>query len=129
MKEAGWVQLTMQRVGFGTLLVAFLLAIGFLNTHTDELLVVVPVVAVAATVLGLAQPRAAWRWGLLVGLAVPGSQVVAHLLGLPVPYPNEWRDLAAPFVVIVPALIGAYVGSGIRTLADPATAPSHSPHN
>jgi hypothetical protein len=102
-----------------TLVVALVLAVftGYLNTHTDELMVLVPWIVVATTGLGLAQPRRPWLWALLIGAAVPSAQILFYLLGLRVPYPNNPTDMATSCVVFVPAFVGAYVGAAIRRLA------------
>ena len=92
------------------------LVIGFVNTHTDELMVVVPGVLVTASAFGLIDRRRPWRWGLLLGGAVPVSQLVAYLLGWHVPYPNELKDIPTSMLVLIPAFVGAYVGAGVRTL-------------
>jgi hypothetical protein len=97
-------------MGFG-----LAVAVGYVNTHTDETGVVAGSVLVASGLLGLVEPRGAWRWGLLVGLSVPVGQAIFHLLGARVPYPNAWSDLPVTLVALVPALIGAYAGSLIRT--------------
>ena len=97
--------------------IVFALFTGYLNTHTDELLVLVPWVVVATTALGIAQPRWPWLWALLIGLAVPLSLILFYFLGLLVPYPNNPSDIAMSFLVVVPAFVGAYIGSGIRRLA------------
>ena len=99
------------------LALVFALFTAYLNTHTDELLVLVPWVVVATTALGIAQPRWPWLWALLIGLAVPLSLILFYLLGLRVPYPNNPSDIATSFLVIVPAFGGAFVGAGIRRLA------------
>jgi hypothetical protein len=108
----------MSRGNLGPVLITIVLAVftGYLNTHTDELLVVIPWVVVATTALGIAQPRVPWVWALLIGLTVPLSLIVFYLLGLPVPYPNRPSDITTSFVVLVPAFVGAYVGMGIRRL-------------
>jgi hypothetical protein len=100
------------------LVVAIVLTLGtgYLNTHTDELMVVVPWVVVVTVALGSVQPRRPWLWAFLIGLAVPLSQVFAGALGLRVPYPNAPNDMLTSCVAIVPAFVGAYVGAGIRRL-------------
>ena len=90
--------------------------VGFVNLHTDEMGIVVGSVLIASGTLGLAEPRGAWRWGVLVGLALPARQALFHLLGARVPYPNEWSDLPVTAVALVPALVGAYAGAFGRTL-------------
>ena len=103
--------------------IAIVLALftGYLNTHTDELLVLVPWMVVATAALGVAQPRQPWLWALLIGIAVPGSLVLFYLLQLRVPYPNNPGDIGTSFVVFVPAFVGAYVGAGVRRLTAPGT--------
>ena len=97
----------------GECLVA-ILAIGYLNLHTDEVPVVLFGVILAAFGLGLARPRMARRWALLAGLAVPGSAALALLLQFPVPYVNDLGNVVTSFVAIVPGLLGAYLGAGVR---------------
>lgn len=116
---SGWwkVEGTVHPRGFALLAIGLGLAIavGYVNTHTDETGIVAGSVLIASGLLGLVEPRGAWRWGLLVGLSVPVGQAIFHLVGAPVPYPNEWSDLPVTFVALVPALVGAYAASLIRT--------------
>lgn len=93
------------------------LASGYLNTHTDELMVVVPFLFAATFGLGVVRPKSAWLGALLVGLAVPVSQGVAYTLQLHVPYPNDLGGVATSAVAVIPAFIGAYLGVAIRHLS------------
>ncbi len=97
-------------------LLALLLSVatGYLNTHTDEVLVVLPWVLLATSVFGVAAPRGVWHGALLIGLAVPASQIVAVLLHLHVPYPNTPRDIGDSCVTLIPALIGVAAGAALR---------------
>jgi hypothetical protein len=94
--------------------VALAAVVGFVNTHTDEVPIVLATTLVATGLLGLAQPRAAWRWGMLVALAVPISQVAALLFGWRVPYSNDWSGISVTLVALIPGLIGAYAGALTR---------------
>jgi hypothetical protein len=85
-------------------------AVGYLNTHTDESLVVLPAVVALTGILGLLSPRSAWRWALLIGLAVPLSQLIFLALNLHVPYPNGLADIPPSLLAVIPAVAGAYLG-------------------
>lgn len=95
-------------------------AAGYLNTHTDELLVVLPAVVLAAGALGLAQPRLAWLWAAMLGLSLPLSAALFLLLNLRTPYPNDWPNVATSLAALAPALVAAYLGAGIRLAVDGA---------
>jgi hypothetical protein len=94
------------------------MVVGYVNTHTDEVPIVLTTTLVATGLLGLAQPRAAWRWGILVALALPASQITALLFGWRVPYPNGWSGLPVTLVALVPGLIGAYAGALARRVSE-----------
>jgi len=89
-------------------------ATGYLNTHTDEVLVVLPWVLLVTGVFGVAAPRGVWHGAMLIGLAAPASQIVAVMLHLRVPYPNTLRDIGDSCVTLIPALIGVAAGAALR---------------
>ncbi len=101
--------------GVTVTLIALLLSVatGYLNTHTDEVLVVLPWVLLASGVFGLTVPHGVWRGALFIGLAVPVSQIVAPV-HVRVPYPNALGDIGAACIALVPALIGATSGAMLR---------------
>src|SRR3954471_3192077 len=93
------------------------LAVGVIDASpllvTDDALPSVLMVAMPAFLFGLARPRHAWRWALLVGLGVP----VCHLAGLAVgyhaPYPVE-PNVGAAFIALIPAFVAAHLGVAAR---------------
>ena len=100
----------------GALLIVLWIGVAYLNTHTDELLVVLPGVLAASALVGIVQPGGAWRWGVLLGLAVPVSAAVALVFGVRVPYTNDWANVATSPLAILPGLVGAYMGAGVGAL-------------
>ena len=72
-----------------------------IGTSDDSSQVVLAALLVVAALLGLAAPRLAWLTGLVVGAAIG----IAHLGGDP-----------RLFVLVVPAVVAAYLGGGARLL-------------
>jgi hypothetical protein len=56
-------------------------------------------------VLGYIGPRRAWRWGLLLGAALPFAHLVTHRAG----------ELAG-LLALVPAFVGAYLGAFLEKM-------------
>lgn len=81
-------------------------------------------VAAAGAVLGGLQPAGWWRWGLLVGLAVPATEELARLRGWTSPVP---ADPGGAIVAVIPALLGAHLGAVLGRLRTPRP-PTGSPH-
>lgn len=71
------------------------------------------VVTAAAGVLGGLRPLGWWRWGLLVGLAVPAAEELARVRGWTTPVP---ADPGGAIVAVGPALLGAYLGMVVGRL-------------
>ena len=118
----------MGRKTLGYLGIALLVSvwIGYLNTHTDEVTIILPFLLIGAFGLGFGQPGKAWLWGIIVGMAIPGSQALAYRFQLGVPYPNDWHDVVSSGALLVPALLAAYAGAAVRWLArleSPRSAP------
>jgi hypothetical protein len=80
---------------------AVLVTLDRLGTSDDAGQVVLAALLLVAAMMGVAAPRLAWLTGLLVGVAVG----VAHLGGDPL-----------LFVLVVPAVVAAYLGGGVRRL-------------
>ena len=94
--------------------VLLMLAVGYVNTHTDEETVVAGFLLLSSFALGFAQPGRPWRWALLLGLSVPLSALLALVLGLRLPYPNDLDNVATSLVALIPAFVAAYLGAGFR---------------
>jgi hypothetical protein len=90
--------------------------LGYLNTHTDETGILAGSILILGAAVGFLAPRGARRLALLVGLAVPASQAIAHQAGIHVPYANDWSDILTSFVALVPSFIGIYLGVALRHL-------------
>src|SRR5437868_15154695 len=68
----------------GVLVVALLvaLALGYVNLHNDEVQVPLATLLLATFTLGFCAPRHAWRWAVIVGLAVPLSALLSLRIGV-----------------------------------------------
>jgi hypothetical protein len=74
------------------------------------------VLLVAAAVMGLSAPRRAWLPGLVLGAAIPLAHIVYLTAGPALPYKSEPAGVggaATLLVLIVPAMIAAYLGAGV----------------
>ena len=98
-------------VAFGTL-------VGYPELRGEEVQPAVLLILSFAALLGAAYPEGAWRRGLLLGLSVPVAHVIAQLTGTVLPYPLP--RFADTFLAIIPAIVGSYLGVGLRRLVAPA---------
>jgi hypothetical protein len=87
------------------------LGVGYLNLHTDETpFIALPLLA-AAALIGFINPRAAWRWGLLLGVCPALSALWAAAIQMKLPYPNNPGELQGALIGgLIFALAGAYLG-------------------
>jgi len=92
------------------------LATGWIDLHTTEVIVTIVLLLAAGVVLGLLQPRAAWRWAVLIALGLPVMAVAAWLTGLQTAEPVH-LDPRVVLVALAFALLGAYVGAFVRRTA------------
>jgi len=89
------------------------LGIGWLDLHTTEVSVPILALLLSGLLLGLMQPVAAWRWGVLLALGVPVMEVVGRVLHLPTAEPIQ-LDPRVFLVVLAFALAGCYGGVAVR---------------
>jgi hypothetical protein len=97
------------------LAVAVALGIGWLDLHTTEVTVTISALLLGGLVLSLLQPRAAWRWAVLLALGLPVMAAVGRLLRLRTADPIH-LDPRIALVALAFALVGCYAGVAIRRL-------------
>ena len=94
---------------------------GAVDFNNDEPQAAVIVIVAFAGLLGLIQPRQAWRWALIVGLGIPIVYLIATGLGYhskSVPEPGWYASLIA----LIPAFISTYCGALLRKAISPQAA-------
>ena len=67
--------------------------------------------------LGYLEPRAPWRWALVLGVWVPIAEIV-YRLTYPFGQPH-FKDIVAPLLALVPPLLGVYAGAYVRRSVSP----------
>ena len=102
---------------YGPCLVAAVLFLGFSDTHTDEDAILLGFVLIASGVLGLIFPRYFATTGIVLGLVMFVTETLVHYGILHAPWPSAPGIPWAPLVALVPALLGAGAGAGIRRIA------------
>jgi len=96
--------------------------VGWVDTHTEMVQVSVVLIAGSAFAVSLIDPRRAWLWAALIGLAVPASHALVRLSSaqpslfgaLSLPYPVD--SYASTFLALIPAAVGAGCGALARAL-------------
>jgi hypothetical protein len=91
------------------------LAIGLVDTHSEEVQGPALLLFVAAAVLASRAPRRALAIGLLTGLGVPLVHAYVRLTHTPLPFPmnSYWGS----FVALIPATLGAVAGAALSRVA------------
>jgi hypothetical protein len=78
------------------------------------------VLLTGSATLGFTTPKWAWLSAIVVGSTVPVAHLIYLTWGPPLPYPQEppgRHGALTLFVLVVPALVAAYAGAGLRLLA------------
>ena len=99
------------------LTVAFGSLVGYTDVRAQEVQPAGLLILSFATLLGAAFPDGAWRRGLLLGLSVPVAHVLSQLTGTVLPYPVP--HFADTFLALIPAMVGSYLGVGLRRIVAP----------
>lgn len=98
---------------------AVLVAVDRIGTSDDAGMVSLAVLLLASAALGFAAPRWAWLTGLVLGAAIALAELTYVTLG-PAPAhpmsPAGVTGAATLLVLIVPAMVTAYLGAGARWL-------------
>ena len=98
-------------------LIAAAFFIGWCDTHTDEIPIVLGFVLIICGALGLLWPQYFLLTGIVVGLSVFAAETLVNFGVLRAPYPSKpglpWPALLA----LIPAMVGAAAGAGIRRMA------------
>jgi len=118
------MELGRRRTRLALVLLALMLSLttGYVNMHNAEVQAPMLCLLLSTVGLGIARPRSAWRWALMLGLAVPLSQALALVSHAAVPYPNDVRHALSSAFVLIPAVLGAYTGAAIRWVVWPQRA-------
>ena len=101
MTRKGWLTVGLA-LAFGVLL-------GYIDINSKEVQLPMVCLLLFSFTLGVAQPKAAWRWGVLMGLSLPMSYFVAFAAKYPVV--DAPRYPITLVVLVIPALVAAYVGA------------------
>ncbi len=109
MTRRSWLTVGLALV-FGALL-------GYIDLNSSEVQLPMFCLLLFSFTLGVCQPKAAWRWGVLMGLSLPVSYFVA--------FATSMRAVDAPrypitlVVLVIPGLIAAYGGALASRLSQP----------
>jgi hypothetical protein len=112
----------MRAVGYAAgLLVAVtaLVVVDRIGTSDDSGQVAMLVLLLGAAALGFASPRWAWLAAIVLGCSIAVSNMVTAAIEPASPRATHLGGVggaATLFVLIVPALAGAYIGAGLRVL-------------
>ena len=102
---------------YAPFLVAAILAIGFVDTHTDEIPLILGILLLLSGALGVAFPRQFLITWLVTGCVLFVTETLVGYGFLHAPWPTR-RGVPWPTLVgLLPALVGAGAGAGLRRLA------------
>lgn len=86
---------------------------GWIDFHATEVLPAIVCVLLFGGLLGLGRPGKAWLWALILAAALPLFYLVSMGLGFS-PADGPQPGIYALFIVVIPAMIGAYCGALAR---------------
>ena len=91
------------------LAILFAALLGYIDVNSQEVQLPMFCLLLFSFTLGAFQPKAAWRWGLLMGLSLPLAYFAAFAI--------NYRAVDAPrtpitlVVLVIPGLVAAYGGA------------------
>ncbi len=97
-------------------LIAAALFIAWCDIHTDEIPVVLGFVLIVCGALGLLWPQYFLISGLVVGLSMFVTETLVNFGALRAPYPAKSGFPWPALLALVPAMIGAVAGAGVRRM-------------
>jgi len=92
---------------------AFGIFAAYVDFHNDEVQATVLVIGFGCFILGLSRPKAAWRWALIVALALPIAHWLAPQFGIHPKFPVTPNNFAS-LIALIPAFIATYSGVIVR---------------
>src|SRR5207253_308185 len=98
------------------LAIAFGALVGYVEIRSGAFLLPAVLLIVFGGLLGLAQPRRAGEYALVLGLCIPAAHLLAALVDYAPPY--GLASFHSTFVALLPAFTGAYAGAFIGWLAE-----------
>jgi hypothetical protein len=109
-----WAELRMTRWWLWPLAACLGLGIGYVDYTATEVQATLMVLLPIAFCFGLAAPRRAWRWALVLGLAIPLVHILGHAFNIRPPYHDM---VIASLLALIPSFLAAYSGAALRWLA------------
>jgi hypothetical protein len=97
-------------------LIAAAVFIGWCDTHTDEITLVLGFVLIVCGALGLLWPQYFLISGIVVGLSLFATESLVNLGLLNARYPERGGIPWPALLALIPAMIGAAAGAGIRRM-------------
>jgi hypothetical protein len=98
------------------------LGVGWLDLQTTEVAVTILALLSAGLLLGLLEPRGAWRWAVLLALGLPAMATVGRLLHVPTAEPIR-VDPRIALAALAFASVGCYGGVVVRRVTRSFTVP------
>jgi hypothetical protein len=83
----------------------------------NDLLLTALLVLAGCMLLGLLRPHWPWRWIMVVGAAIPLTELAFYLLHIHTAEPTRGQ-IYGSFLASLPGIAGAYGGSFLRTVVE-----------
>ncbi len=94
------------------LVLVFGLLTGYINLNATEVQSPIACILVFSFLAGGLQPKAAWRWALLIAISIPLSYFIGGAIHYPIVDPPRSLGFDPKFLIlIIPALVATYSGA------------------